>query len=827
MRKAALALVAVTLSMCFGLWSQKAESLRSYQAARPIQMTTVRSGPGSNFTGRVSKEVATKRSNASDERGPVSADITDSDQFYQSAIREAGPKRDHTQKIEGLLKRMTLEEKVGQMTQLQIGMVANGHDQDIQIDPAKLEKAVGRYGVGSILNVSDQALTVDKWQDIIRQIQEAAKKTRLGIPVIYGIDSIHGANYVQGTTLFPQEIGMAATWNPELMKRGAEISAMETRAAGIPWSFSPVLDIGRQPLWPRFWETFGEDPYLAKVMGVAFVRGMEGPDVASEDHVASCLKHYMGYSFPLTGRDRTPAWIPENDLREYFLPTFDGAVKAGAHTVMVNSGEINGVPGHINHHILTDILRGELGFKGFVVSDWEDIKKLVTIWRVAATEKEATRLAIMAGIDMSMVPSDYSFSDDLIALVKEGAVPQSRIDEAVRRILKVKFELGLFENPMPNPALKSKVGLPESRQASLQAARESMTLLKNTDSLLPLSKDKKVLVTGPTADSLISLNNGWTYVWQGSDESLYPKDRPTIRRAIEAKIGQANVTYVPGTKIARPAGSASNSTPTDQEQEVDIPAAVSAARNADVVVLCLGEGSYTETPGNITDLNLGEPQLKLAEAIAATGKPVVLVLVEGRPRIINRIADGAKAILMAYNPSNEGGTAIADVLFGDYNPGGKLPFTYPRTPNGLITYDHKRFETEDTAFGNMAFKPQFEFGDGLSYTTFAYSDLQLSKKTITGNDELSVSVKVTNTGRRAGKEVTLVYVSDLVASLSPPGKRLKRFAKVYLEPGQSRTLIFKLRQDDLSFIGADNKPVVEPGDFEILIGGLSDKFNLK
>src|SRR6267378_1180581 len=340
MRKAALALVAVTLSMCFGLWSQKAESLRSYQAARPIQMTTVKPGTGSNDTSKATIEIATKRSNAADERGPVSSDIADSDQFYQNAIRDAGTKRDHTQKIEGLLKRMTLEEKVGQMTQLQIGMVANGHDQEIQIDPAKLEKAVGRYGVGSILNVSDQALTVDKWHEIIRQIQEAARKTRLGIPVIYGIDSIHGANYVQGSTLFPQEIGMAATWNPELMKRGSEIAAMETRAAGIPWSFSPVLDIGRQPLWPRFYETFGEDPYLVKVMGAAFVRGLEGSDVSSQDHVASSLKHYMGYSFPLTGRDRTPAWIPENYLREYFLPTFAAAVKAGAHTVMINSAEI-------------------------------------------------------------------------------------------------------------------------------------------------------------------------------------------------------------------------------------------------------------------------------------------------------------------------------------------------------------------------------------------------------------------------------------------------------------------------------------------------------
>src|SRR5213593_802921 len=758
--------------------------------------------------------------------GPVPADIDDSDLFFQNTIRVAGPQRDNSQKIEALLKRMTLEEKVGQMTQLAIGMIARGRDQEIQIDPGKLDKAIVHYGVGSILNVAEQALTVDKWHEIINQIEETAtRKTRLGIPVIYGIDSIHGANYVQGATLFPQEIGMAATWNPELMKRGSEIAGMETRAAGIPWSFSPVLDIGRQPVWPRFYETFGEDPYLAKVMGVAFVRGLEGSDVGSQDHVAASLKHYMGYSFPLSGRDRTPAWIPENYLREYFLPTFDAAVKAGAHTVMVNSAEINGIPGHINRHILTDILRDELGFKGFVVSDWEDIKKLVTNWHVAANEKEATRMAIMAGIDMSMVPLDYSFSDHLIALVKEGAVPQSRIDEAVRRILKVKFELGLFDNPMPNPALKSRVGLPESRQTSLQAARESMTLLKNTNNLLPLSKDRKVLVTGPTADSLISLNNGWTYVWQGSEESLYPKDRLTIRHALEAKAGAANVTYVPGTKITRRAGSPSNNTPTNMESEVDIPAAVRATGAADVVVLCLGEGSYTETPGDIPDLTLGEPQRKLAEAIEATGKPVVLVLVEGRPRTINRIADNASVVLMAYNPGNEGGQAVADVLFGDFNPCGKLPFTYPRLPNALLTYDRKAFENE--GFDNAGIRPQFEFGEGLSYTTFSYKDLRLNQKTIGKNDQLSVSVTVTNSGRRAGKEVVQLYVSDLVASLSPAGKKLKRFAKVFLTPGQSRTLTFKLRPEDLSFIGANNKPVLEPGDFEVMIAGLKDRFELK
>jgi beta-glucosidase len=794
MRIAALGLSVVIVSLCLGLPVERAKTVS-------LNLTQ------------------------SDQRGPVTLDIDDSDLFFQAALRAKGPDRDDSQKIEALLKRMTLEEKVGQMTQLAIGMISNGRDQTIQIDPAKLDKAMVRYGVGSILNVSEQALTADRWHEIINQIQDSAiKKTRLGIPMIYGIDSIHGANYVQGSTLFPQEIGMAATWNPELMKRGSQIAAMETRAAGIPWSFSPVLDIGRQPVWPRFYETFGEDPYLAKVMGVAFVRGMEGSDVGSQDHVATSLKHYMGYSFSFNGRDRTPAWIPENYLREYFLPTFAAAVKAGARTVMVNSAEINGVPGHVNHHILTDILRDELGFKGFVVSDWEDIKKLVTVWHVAATEKDATRMAVMAGIDMSMVPLDYSFADNLIALAKEGAVPQSRIDEAVRRILRVKFELGLFENPRPNAALKSRIGLMESRQAALQAARESMTLLKNTSDVLPLAKNRKVLVTGPTADSLISLNNGWSYVWQGSEESLYPKDRPTIRRAIEAKAGPANVNYVPGTQITRRTGP-SNGTPTNIEAEVNIPAAVRAAQDADVVVLCLGEGSYTETPGNIADLTLGEPQLKLAEAIEATGKPVVLVLVEGRPRIINRIVDKAGAVLMAYNPGNEGGQAVADVLFGDFNPSGKLPFTYPRTPNGLITYDHKAFETE--SFDNAGFTPQFEFGSGLSYTTFAYSDLRLNPKTISGNGDLSVSVTVKNSGQRAGKEVVQLYLSDLVASLSPAGKRLKRFAKVYLQPGQSRTLTFKLGPDDFSFIGANNKPVVEPGEFEVTIAGLKDRFELK
>jgi beta-glucosidase len=742
---------------------------------------------------------------------PVATETADSDGFFQTASRVSKPARDNTRRVEELLARMTLEEKIGQMTQLEIGLVTTGEGDNVRIDPDKLEKAVVKYGVGSILNVKDQALSVDKWHELIRQIEEASQRTRLKIPVLYGIDTIHGANYIQGSTLFPQEIGMAATWNPALMQRASEIAAVETRAAGIPWTFSPVLDLGRQPLWPRFYETFGEDPYLAKVMGVAFVRGMEGNDISSPNHIATSLKHYVGYSFPLSGRDRTPAWIPENYLREYFLPSFAAAVHAGARTIMVNSAEINGTPGHINYHLLTEVLRNELGFQGFVVSDWQDIEKLVSVWKVAVDEKEATRMGIMAGIDMSMVPQDYRFSDLLLQLVKEGKVPISRINEAVRRILKVKFDLGLFENAMPDPSLKARFATNESRQVAIQAARESMTLLKNEQRILPLAKNRKVLVTGPTADSLISLNNGWTYVWQGSNASLYPKDRPTILQAIETKVGK-NVTYVPGVTF---------------DKEIDIQEAVRAARNSDVVVVCVGEASYAETPGNITDLTLSEPQLKLAEAIEATGKPVVLVLVEGRPRIINRIADGAQGILMAYNPSNEGGIAIADVLFGDYNPSGKLPFTYPRTPNGLLTYDHKLFETEQTSFGNSAFSPQFEFGQGLSYTTFAYSNLQVSPKTVPMNGQVNVSVSVTNTGQRAGKETVILYVRDEVASITPPGKRVKRFSKIYLEPGQVRTLTFTLRRDDLSFIGADNKPTVELGDFDVMVGNLTDKFTLQ
>lgn len=749
-------------------------------------------------------------------------------QIYLQKTMQRPKMKDYSRQVEALLAKMTLEEKVGQMTQLEIGQVTTGGDSAIQIDAAKLEKAIVQYKVGSILNVNGHALSVDKWHEIITAIQTASMKTRLKIPNIYGIDSIHGANYVRGATLFPQEIGMAATWNPLLMQKAAEITAMETRAAGIPWSFSPVLDVGRQPLWARFWETFGEDTYLAKVLGASFVRGLEGNDVSSDVSVASSLKHYVGYSVPLNGRDRTTALIPENYLREYLLPPFDAAVKSGARTVMVNSAEINGVPGHINKYLLTDVLKGEMKFDGFIVSDWQDIQKLVTQWKVAKDEKEATMMAINAGIDMSMVPYSYSFSDTLTALVKEKKVPMTRIDDAVRRILRVKYELGLFENPMPKPALKSNFGKPEYADVSLEAARESLVLLKNNNNILPLAKNKKILVTGPTSDSLISLNNGWTWVWQGSEKSLYPTDKMTIQAAIKSKLGGKNFEFVQGTRLTQPPNTTSiNTTPTMFDEEVNVKKAVDEAKDSDVVVLCLGEGSYTETPGNLTDLTLSETQLNFAEAIIATGKPVILVMVEGRPRIINRIADKVSGILLALNPSNEGGRAISDVLFGDYNPNGKLPFTYPRSPNNYLTYDHKIFEVEETSYGNTATNPQFNFGTGLSYTTFEYSNLTLNKTSIPMSGEIDVSFTVKNTGTRAGKETAILYLRDEVATLSPAGKRVKRFAKISLDAGQSKTLAFKLNRDDFSFIGMNNKPTVEAGDFTVMVASMSKTFAVK
>jgi beta-glucosidase len=788
---------------------------RMYHSGREIRMSLARLALyiiviAAFFAGARTVPLAADRAADQASQGAV-----DSQAFLQSHMTPAGPAAStFVPAVEKLLAQMTLQEKVGQMTQLTIATVVDGKDRDIRINPEKLHKAIGEYGVGSILNVSDQALPVEKWLEILRAIQAAAKNTRLQIPVLYGIDSIHGTTYVEGGTLFPQPLAMAATWNPELMLRGSQISAAETRKAGIPWTFSPVLDVGRQPLWPRLYETFGEDTYLATVMGVATVRGYEGDDISSPVQVSSSLKHYVGYSFPTTGSDRSPALIPESALREYFLPTFAAAVRAGARTVMVNSADVNGTPGHANGYLLKTVLRDELGFQGVVVSDWQDIERLVTAHHVAATEKEATRIGILAGIDMSMVPLDYRFSDCLLQLVREGQVPEARINEAVRRILTLKYQLGLFTDPLRGIDSNVTLASPESRQASLTAAQESITLLKNEHQTLPLAKTAHVLVAGPDADSLIPLDNGWSYTWQGDKTSAYPtQGYATILGAIRQKIGADHVTYVPGAAF---------------DKELDIAQAAAAARgsNVDAVVLCLGEWSYAETPGNIPDLALPDAQIHLAQKLFASGKPVILVLTEGRPRIIRPIVSGASAVLMAYNPGNEGGQAIADILFGDVNPSGKLPITYPRYANMLFTYDHKTLEGDEGTAAPL-YAPQFEFGYGLSYTNYAYSDLQVTPSAGSGAQKIQVSVTVRNTGARAGKEVVQLYLNQQAASITPPLKRLRHFAKIQLQPDEMRRYTFELGSEDLSFINAENKRVVEPGLFHVQVGGLEQSFEWK
>jgi beta-glucosidase len=710
-------------------------------------------------------------------------------------------------RVRRLVSKMTPEEKVGQMTQLTLEQFArSGQDGYLILDEQKLRDGIVNHQLGSILNCGGQARTVQNWQEIITKIQDVAtKETRLKIPVIYGIDTIHGANYVLGATIFPQDIAMAATGSVVLMEKAGEIAALETRAAGIPWNFGPVLGVARQPLWPRVFETFGEDPYLAATMGAAFIRGQQGGNIGSPMKVATCMKHYLGYSFPHSGKDRTPAYIPDRQLRQWFLPPFAAAVRAGAMTCMVNSSEINGVPVHASKYCLTDLLRGELDFEGFVVSDWADIENLYTREMVAKDRQEAVKTAVMAGIDMSMVPYDYSFYDTLLQLVKDRQVPMKRIDQAVSNILRVKYMLGLFENAYPKKDLAYSVGSEGSRQVNLQAAQEAMTLLKNEAGLLPLAKTQRVLVTGPCANKLSVLNSGWTFTWQGDKEDLYPQEKETILEAIQEKVGQRNVAYVDAVTFDR---------------ETDLAGAVATAHNVDVIVACIGEPPYCETPGNIDDLTMSEPQLKLVQALAKTGKPVVVVLVEGRPRVIRPIVDDARAILMAYLPGLEGGRAVADVLFGDVDPSGKLPFTYPKYASGFTTYDHKPSEEK----APNKFDPQWEFGHGLSYARLVYHGLRVDASEITPRGKLTVTVEVSNNSDRPAKETVQLYLSDLVASVTPPVKVLKRFEKVEIPAKDMKTVRFELGWDDLAFIGLNGKPVVEPGDFKVHVGKMSVGF---
>lgn len=715
------------------------------------------------------------------------------------------------ERVKELVSKMTLEEKVGQMTQVTIQAVSKVQgtkNQQHQIDDAKLEEAITKYHVGSILNVYDVAHSIEYWHEIITKIQDIAKKkTRLGIPVIYGIDAIHGANYTKGSTLFPQAINMAATWNKGIAEKIGEITSYETRASGIPWNFYPVMDIGRQPLWPRLWETFGEDVYLASQIGSSYIKGAQGNDISEASKLATCLKHYVGYSFPINGKDRTPAWISERMMREYFLPTFEAGILAGAPTVMVNSSEVDGIPGHANYHLLTEVLRNELNFKGFVVSDWEDIARLHTRDRVASTPKEAVKMAVMAGVDMSMVPYDFSFYDLLLQLVKEGSVPMWRIDEAVSRILSVKMQLGLFENSYPNKELAEKFACKEFTDANLQAAHESIILTKNEKNVLPLSKDSKVLVTGPTANMLSPLNGGWTITWQGNEESLYPQEKHTVFEAVQSKIGTKNAFYSQGCSFT---------------EEINVNETLEAAKKADVVILCLGEPPYCESPGSINELTLNEVQLNFARKIASVGKPVILVMIEGRPRVISSIVPEMKGIILGFLPGMEGGDALADVIFGDYNPSGKLPVTYPRSSNGITLYDYKPLENFDV----NGYDPQWPFGYGLSYTNFSYSNLKLSSKEINENETVKVSVDVKNTGTTAGQEVVQLYLCDVYGSVTRPDKQLKGFEKIFLKPGETKTVWFGINKEHMSFIGIDNKRITEPGDFIVMVGNMKEQFKL-
>ncbi len=750
-------------------------------------------------------------------------------QDYQQKTKE-----EISSRAEEILQQMTLEEKVGQMTQVTLDVIGKGENRFSSFEPFNLDKeilkkALSKYKVGSFLNTANnRALTPEKWYSVIKEIQETnARETRLNIPIIYGVDEIHGATYTVGATMFPQQIGQAASRNPELVRRGAEITAYETRASGIPWTFSPVLDLGIDPRFPRMWESFGEDPYLTSVLGVAMIDGYEGEnnDVGHPEHIASNLKHFLGYHAVTSGKDRTPAYIPDDVLREYHLPPFKAAIDAGAHTIMINSGLINGVPVHGNYNLLTTLLKEELGFEGFLVTDWTDIENLYRRDRVAENDREAIKLAINAGVDMSMVPYEYErFFDNLVALVKDGEVTEERINDAVRRILKVKLALNLFKTPVTHYSNYPKFGSQEFEQASYEMAAESITLLKNQNNILPLNKKAKVLITGPNANSMRTLNGAWTYSWQGEKTPEFSEQYNTIVEAIQKEIGDRNVVYIPGVDYVKGGKYY-------EDEKVQFEEAISAARKVDYILLVLGENTYTEKPGDLNDLYLSDNQTELAQRLAETGKPVILILNEGRPRIISKFEQQMEGIVQTYLPGNFGGDALADILFGDVNPSGKLPYNYPRYPNALIPYIHKHSEEQTAAEGvynyEADYSPQFSFGDGLSYTTFKYENLQLDKTEMGNSENLNVQVKVTNTGTRKGKEVIELYTSDLYASeITPDVRRLRRFEKIELEPGESRIVSFNLNAEELAYHNQKGKPIVEPGKFELMIKDLKGTFSI-
>ena len=739
------------------------------------------------------------------------------------------------QRVDSLLSKMTLKEKVGQMTQINLTVIAKGPNKwgstfPLEIDHERAMKALVDYKVGSVLNtINNTAQTPETWYGAISTIQHyAMDSNRLKVPIIYGIDAIHGTTYTDGATMFPQQITTAASWNPKNAYNMAMVSAYETRASSIPWNFSPVLDLGLDPRFPRQFESFGEDPLLVKTFGEAMIRGYQGDSnqVHNKTKIAACMKHFIGYHATISGKDRTPSYIPDHVLSEYHIPSFKAAIDAGAKTIMINSGIINGIPVHSSYKILTDLLRNRLGFEGVILTDWEDINKLHDRDKIVSSKKEAIRLAINAGIDMSMVPYEYEeFIDNLMELVNEGKVTMDRIDEAVSQILKLKFELDLFENPSTSPSDYNDFASEEFQGMAYQSAAEAITLLKNNDNILPFERDKKILVVGPNADNMRCLNGAWTYSWQGELTDQFATNYQTIFEALKIEFGEDNVDMKEGVSYK------------DGGQyydmiEKNIDDAVNASKESDVIVLCLGETSYTEKPGDINDITLHKLQLKLASQLASSGKPMVLVLNQGRPRLITAIEKYMSAIVNIYLPGNYGGVALADVLSGDINPSGKLPFTYPAYTNSLSPYYYKPSEVQNNAQGAYNYVGEvntlYDFGYGISYSSFKYSDFTLSQDTITDrNGEISASFSVSNESNLDGFEVVQLYSSDKYASITPDIKRLRAFKRVFVPANSKADVNLTFDVSDLSFYNIENASVLEQGEFQIHVGSSSSNVNTK
>ena len=723
--------------------------------------------------------------------------------------------------VEQTLKKLTLEEKIGQMMELVTDLFgANDKNGVFYIDEHKTDSILSRYKIGSILNAPNTcAPTAKQWEKYIAQIQKISMK-RIGIPCVFGLDQNHGSTYTQGGTLFPQNINVAATFNREIARRSAEATAYETRAVSVPWTYSPTVDLGRDARWPRIWENFGEDCYLSSEMGKAMVYGFQGEDPNNIDqyHIATSMKHFMGYGVPWTGKDRTPAYISPADLREKHFAPFLAGLQAGALTVMVNSASVNGVPMHANKEFLTGWLKEETGWDGVLITDWADINNLYTREMVAKDKKDALRIAINAGIDMIMEPYSCDACGYLVELVKEGKIPMSRIDDACRRVLRMKYRLDLFKNPTQKLKNYPKFGGEEFAKLALEGATESMMLLKNEGNILPLQHGKKILLTGPNANQMRCLNGGWSYTWQGHRADEFAGKYNTIYEAFCNEYGKENVILNQGVTY-------NEKGKYWEENEPQIQGAVAAAKDADVIVACIGENSYTETPGNLTDLWLSENQRNLVKALAQTGKPVILVLNEGRPRLIADIEPLAQGIIDILIPGNMGGDALANLVSGKSNFSGKMPYTYPKEINSLANYDFKKSEEVGTMEGaydyNAKITQQWGFGYGLSYTSYKYSNLKVSQSDFRHGDIIKVSVDVKNTGKVAGKESVLLFSSDLIASMVPDGRRLRAFDKVELQPGETKTVTFELKADDLAFVGWNGKWRLEEGDFKLMIADQS------